>query len=181
MGLYDGFWTTLLKKYKPAWLCFAAFLDFSFTLFIPPILRVLSFKVSPKCQFHFLVLQIITIPLLIRAVPLRHPSSPALGWAASSQVQTSQRDLCFLTSGNIVALPHGFPSESFLPPKNLNLELHPLNLNIDYTGFISFFPWYYFCSFIAYSCLTSLIFPFLALLCFCSGPVRLVLLSGCLP
>ncbi|XP_077098648.1 phosphatidylinositol binding clathrin assembly protein a isoform X17 [Siphateles boraxobius] len=47
---------------------------------------------------------IITIPLLIRAVRLRHPSSPLLGWAASSQVQTSQCDLCFLTSGNIVTL-----------------------------------------------------------------------------
>lgn len=56
---------------------------------IYPILRVLSFKVFPKCQFHFLVLQIITIPLLIRAVRLRHPSSPLLRWAASSQVQTS--------------------------------------------------------------------------------------------
>lgn len=110
---------------------------------ISPILRVSSFKVFPQCQFHFLVLQIITIPLLIRAVRLRHPSSPLLGWAASSQVQTSQCDLCFLTSGNIVTFfPRGFPSECFLPPpKNLTtflFYLHPLYLNIEYAGFISF-------------------------------------------
>ncbi|XP_058644442.1 phosphatidylinositol binding clathrin assembly protein a isoform X16 [Onychostoma macrolepis] len=58
---------------------------------------------------------IITIPLLIRAVPLHHPSSPLLGWAASSQVQMSQCDVCFLTSGNIMALPRGFPSKCFSP------------------------------------------------------------------
>lgn len=122
MGLYDGLWTTLLKKKKTCLVvlcCLSWF--FLYPFFIPPILRVLSFTVFSKCQFHFLVLQIITIPLLIRAVLLRHPSSPLLGWAASSQVQTSQCDLCFLTSGNIVALPRGFPFSVFFSPSKIKL------------------------------------------------------------
>lgn len=119
--LYGSVWWSLDHlTQKPAWLCFAALFLWPFS--ISPILRVLSFKVFPKCQFHFLVLQIITIPLLIRAVRLRHPSSPLLGWAASSQVQTSQCDLCFLTSGNIVTFfSPWFPLwVLFTSPKKLN-------------------------------------------------------------
>lgn len=138
--LYGSVWWSLDHlTQKPAWLCFAALFLWPFS--ISPILRVLSFKVFPKCQFHFLVLQIITIPLLIRAVRLRHPSSPLLGWAASSQVQTSQCDLCFLTSGNIVTFfSPWFPLwVLFTSPKNWTtvlFYLHPLYLNIEYVGFI---------------------------------------------
>lgn len=108
-------------------------LPFSFFSFFP-IFRVLSFKVFPKCQFNFLVLQIITIPLLIWAVPLHHPSSPLLGWAASSQVQTSQCNVCFLTSGNIMPLPRAFHPKLFLVPLFF-LSLFCFNSTLDWLEF----------------------------------------------
>lgn len=120
--VFGGFLKVCTMVFGPPFskICLVVLCCLSWIFLLPfffsfPILRMLSFKVFPKCQFHFLVLQIITIPLLIRAVPLHHPSSPLLGWAASSQVQMSQCNVCFLTSGNIMVLPRGFPSKCFSP------------------------------------------------------------------